>query len=127
MSSQDNRRHPRIDTKQAVWVEGQDVRISAEARNMSKGGMFVVSEGDAPAVGTTLQIKFEDPHEGQVEVQMEVVWRSEHTSTSSLGLRALDTQGRSAFERVVSRYEEQGTARKKTSTPRTPSKPAADE
>ena len=55
MSSQDNRRHPRIDTKQAVWVEGQDVRISAEARNMSKGGMFVVSEGDAPAVGTTLR------------------------------------------------------------------------
>lgn len=123
MSTPDNRRHPRIPTNQAVWVEGQDVRVNAEARNMSKGGMFVVSEGDAPAVGTTLQIKFEDPHEGQVEVQMEVVWRSEHTSTSSLGLRALDTQGRAAFERVVSRYEEQGTARRTSSTPRGSSKP----
>ena len=126
--SEEHRRHPRIPTQQHVWVEGQDVRVSAEARNMSKGGMFVVSEGDAPAIGTTLQIKFEDPHEGHVEVQMEVVWRSEHTSTSSLGLRALDdTQGRSAFERVVSRYEEQGTARKTTSTPRTQTKPPANE
>lgn len=127
MSTQDNRRHPRIDTKQPVWVEGQDVRLNAEARNMSKGGMFVVSEGDAPAVGTTLQIKFEDPHEGQVEVQMEVVWRSEHTTTSSLGLRALDTQGRSAFERVVSRYEEQGAVRKSASTPRSSTKPPTNE
>jgi hypothetical protein len=126
MSPQDKRRHPRIDTKQPVWVEGQDVRITAEARNMSKGGMFVVSEGDAPAIGTTLQIKFEDPLEGKVEVQMEVVWRDEHTSTSSLGLRAIDNRGSAAFERVVSRYEAQGTARK-TAPTRSQSKPPSDE
>ena len=125
--SEDHRRHPRIPTQQPVWVEGQDVRVSAEARNMSKGGMFVVSEGDgeAPAIGTTLQIKFEDPHEGQVEVQMEVVWRNADGAAPGLGLRALGNQGMAAFERVVSRYESSAKVHK--STPRTPSKPTSDE
>jgi hypothetical protein len=127
MSAEDHRRHPRIPTQQAVWVEGQDVRITAQARNMSKGGMFVVSEGAAPAIGTTLQIKFQDPHEGQVEVQMEVVWRDGDTATTKgLGLRAMDSQGMAAFERVVSRYEAEVVPVRK-STPRTPSKPTADE
>jgi c-di-GMP-binding flagellar brake protein YcgR len=104
------RRHPRIETQQHVWVEGQDVRIAAEARNMSQGGMFVVAEGKAPAVGSTLVITFEDPHEGQIAVRMEVVWREEKTLTSSLGLRSVngstvDAKGMSAFERVVSRHE----------------------
>lgn len=125
--SEDNRRHPRIPTQQAVWVEGQDVRTTGQARNMSKGGMFVVSEGAAPAVGTTLQIKFQDPLEGQVEIQMEVVWRDGDTATTKgLGLRAMDSKGMEAFERVVSRYEAEVLAVRK-STPRMPSKPAVDE
>ena len=103
--SESRRRHPRIDTQQQVWVEGQDVRVSAETRNISKGGMFVVAEGQAPAVGTMLQIQFEDPQEGSIDVKMEVVWRDEKTLTSKLGLRALDSHGMAAFERVVSRYE----------------------
>ena len=81
------------------------MRVSAETRNISKGGMFVVAEGQAPAVGTMLQIQFEDPQEGSIDVKMEVVWRDEKTLTSKLGLRALDSHGMAAFERVVSRYE----------------------
>lgn len=109
MSDSDSRRrHPRIDTQQHVWVEGQDVRVSAKTRNISKGGMFVVAEGEAPAIGTMLQIQFEDPQEGTIDVKMEVVWRDEKTLTSKLGLRALDSQGMAAFERVVSRYEASG-------------------
>jgi hypothetical protein len=99
------RRHPRIETQQHVWVEGQDVRVAAEARNMSQGGMFVVAEGKAPELGTTLEVSFDDPHEGKVAVKMEVVWRDEKTLTSSLGLRAVDSKGMTAFERVVSRIE----------------------
>jgi c-di-GMP-binding flagellar brake protein YcgR len=99
------RRHPRIETEQHVWVEGQDVRIAAQARNMSQGGMFVVAEGKAPEIGSTLDVTFEDPHEGKIAVKMEVVWRDEKTLTSSLGLRAVDSKGMSAFERVVSRHE----------------------
>jgi c-di-GMP-binding flagellar brake protein YcgR len=100
------RRHPRIETQQHVWVEGQDVRVSAETRNISKGGMFVVAEGEAPAIGTTLQVQFEDPHEGTINVKMEVVWREEKTITSNLGLRAMDSRGMAAFERVVQRLEQ---------------------
>jgi hypothetical protein len=111
MSEEDQRRrHPRIATQQPVWVEGQDVRVAAEVRNMSKGGMFVVSKEEPPAIGTTLEIKFHDPLEGEVHLRTEVVWREENTVTSKLGLRVLDSHGPDShgmdtFARVVSRYE----------------------
>ena len=104
MSGAEKRRDRRVDTNQAIWVEGQDVRVEAEALNMSKGGMFVVTEGEAPAIGSTLEIKFDDPHEGKIAVKMEVVWRDEKTQTSNLGLRAIQSEGIAAFERVVTRY-----------------------
>jgi two-component sensor histidine kinase len=108
MSDHDSRRrHLRVDTQQTVWVEGQDVRVEAEARNMSKGGMFVVAQAEPPSLGTLLQVKFDDPLEGPVEVKMEVVWREENTLTSRLGLRATDSRGMAAFERVVTRYEDE--------------------
>lgn len=107
MSDQDSRRrHPRVETKQAVWVEGQDLRVEAEARNMSKGGMFVVGKAEPPTVGQLLQIRFDDPHEGKVELKMEVVWRDETTVSSKFGLRAVDAHGSEVFERVVSRLQE---------------------
>ena len=102
--SQEKRRDRRVDTNQVIWVEGQDVRVEAEALNMSKGGMFVVAEGEAPAIGSMLEIKFDDPHEGKIAVKMEVVWRDEKTQSSNLGLRAIQSEGIAAFERVVTRY-----------------------
>jgi hypothetical protein len=112
MSDHDaRRRHARVDTKQPVWVEGQDVLVEAEARNMSKGGMFVVAKAEPPTIGSTLQIKFDDPLEGAVELKMEVVWRDEGTSSSRLGLRVMDAGGSAAFERVVARYEEEQAER----------------
>lgn len=106
MTEQDQRRRfPRIPTQQSVWVEGQDVRVTAQAKNISRGGMFVVSEAAPPEIGTMLQIRFQDPLEGEVEVKMEVVWRDETTVTSKLGLRAVDSAGMEAFERVVGRHE----------------------
>lgn len=79
--------------------------MAAEARNISQGGMFVVAEGKAPSIGSTVEVTFDDPREGKVAVRMEVVWRDEKTVTSSLGLRAVDSSGMEAFERVVSRHE----------------------
>lgn len=108
MSGQDQRRDPRVDTQQSVWVEGQDARIQAEARNMSKTGMFVVSDSTAPALGSMLEIQFEDPSEGKIAVKMEVVWRDDKSENSKLGLRALESEGMAAFERVVSRYLGEG-------------------
>jgi two-component sensor histidine kinase len=102
--SADKRREPRVDTQQSIWVEGQEVRVHAEARNMSKTGMYVVAPNTGAQIGTTLEIKFEDPLEGQIAVKMEVVWRDERTTTSNLGLRAVESAGTAAFERVVARY-----------------------
>jgi hypothetical protein len=123
MSEHDSRRrHQRIETHQQVWVEGQDVRVSAHAKNFSKGGMFVVAEGDAPTIGTVLKVQFEDPHEGTIDVKMEVVWRDEKTLTAKLGLRAVDSRGMEAFERVVTRHEA-GQAVVVTGSSAPPSKP----
>src|SRR5688572_24945052 len=98
MSGEEKRRDRRVDTNQSIWVEGQNVRVEAEALNMSKGGMFVVTEGAAPAVGSTLDIKFDDPLEGKIAVKMEVVWRDEKTANSNLGLRAIQSEGIAAFQ-----------------------------
>jgi c-di-GMP-binding flagellar brake protein YcgR len=117
MSGRDQRRDPRVDTQQSVWVEGQDTRIEAEALNMSKTGMFVVAESGAPAIGTTLEIKFQDPKEGQIAVKMEVVWRDEKTDKPKLGLRALESEGMAAFERVVSRYLVEGAGKSEDKGP----------
>jgi len=105
MSEADKRRHRRVETNQPVWVEGQDVRVAAAALNMSKGGMFVVAKESAPAIGTTLQIKFDDPREGQIEVNMQVVWREAGGAGAKLGLQALDAGSMESLARVVSHYE----------------------
>jgi len=100
MSERDQRRDRRVETKQGVWMEGQD----AKALNMSKSGMFVVAPAGAGQLGSTLEIKFEDPKEGTISLTMEVVWRDEKTGSSNLGLKAIDSVGKAAFERVVTRY-----------------------
>lgn len=104
MSGADKRRDPRVDTQQSVWVEGQEVRVEAEARNMSRTGMFVVTRASLPALGTTFDVNFDDPLEGRVQVTMEVVWRADESLSSKLGLRVADPEGMDAFERVVARY-----------------------
>jgi len=87
-----------------VWVEGQEVRVEAQARNMSRTGMFVVTRDSMPALGSTLDVKFDDRLEGRIEVTMEVVWRADESLGSKLGLRVADPAGMNAFERVVARY-----------------------
>lgn len=103
--SQDQRKDRRVDVNQGIWVEGQEVRVPAEVKNISKGGMFVVApQGMENKIGQTLEINFDDPNEGKISLKMEVVWRDEKTTTSKLGLRALDSIGKAAFDRVVTRY-----------------------
>jgi hypothetical protein len=104
MSGSEQRRDRRVDTQQQVWVEGQEIRVEAEARNISRTGMFVVTRNSLPPPGTTLEVKFDDPHEGQVQVTMEVVWRTDDRDLNAkLGLRVADTRDVQAFERVVAR------------------------
>jgi hypothetical protein len=104
MSGRDLRRDERIATAQRVWVEGQDVRISAEAKNMSKGGMFVVTDQRPESLGSQVEITFDDPLEGRVTLSMEVVWKRDDNEQGQLGLRTMDRDREGAFQRVVDRY-----------------------
>jgi PilZ domain len=103
MSGADKRRDPRVDTQQSVWVEGQEMRVEAEARNMSRSGMFVVTRASLAPPAGTLDITFDDPHEGPVQIKMEVMWRADESVGSRLGLKLAAGSDAEAFERVVSR------------------------
>jgi Tfp pilus assembly protein PilZ len=110
MSGRDQRRDERIETSQRVWVEGQDLRVTAEAKNMSKGGMFVVTDKAPESIGSHVEITFDDPLEGRVTLAMEVVWKREDVSHAQLGLRTVNSADSRAFQRVVERYIENSDA-----------------
>ena len=80
------------------------MRVEAEARNMSRSGMFVVTRASLAPPSGTLDITFDDPHEGQVQITMKVVWRADESVGSRLGLQLAEDGDTEAFERVVSRY-----------------------
>lgn len=104
----EQRRDPRVKAKKPIWLEGQE-NLQAQTKNLSKGGMFILAQGDSPQIGQQLEIKMEDAEEGEVALKMEVVWRSEDSDGSAgLGLRALGSEGREAFERIVSRHIDAG-------------------
>ena len=102
MSTRDNRRDARFDTRQKLWCEGQGA--TAEARNMSRSGMFIVSD-DAKDVGETLTISLKD-EEGEVEVDAEVMWRgATEGDKDGMGLRIVGfKKGQEAFDRFVERH-----------------------
>ena len=57
----------------------------------------------APPSGT-VDVTFNDPHEGPVQITMEVMWRADESAGSRLGLRLAEGTDTDAFERVVARY-----------------------
>jgi hypothetical protein len=107
--SSDKRRDPRFESAQKLWCEGQP-RMAA--RNMSKSGMFIVSE-QPHEVGEQLKVAFEDEG-GTIEVKMEVMWRGDAApgEQTGLGLRIIGfEQGEDAYDRFVKRQlDEQGLA-----------------
>ena len=106
--SNNKRRDPRFESLQKLWCEGQ-ARM-AEARNMSKSGMFIVS--DQPhEVGEQIKVSFEEEG-GKIELKMEVMWRGEAAQgeQTGLGLRIVGfEEGQDAYDRFVKRQlSEQG-------------------
>ena len=100
--SDDKRRDPRFDAKQKLWCEGQGER--AEARNISKSGMFIVAE-QPREVGEQFKVSFED-EEGAIELNMEVVWSGKPSEggQAAMGLRIVGyDRGQDAYERFVER------------------------
>ncbi len=121
----EKRRDARVDTKQDIWIEGQEIRTVAHAGNMSKRGMLVVAPRDSIQVGSTVAVGFDDPQEGGVTVTMQVVWRNERLGKDHIGLEALDSEGLLAFQRVVARYIDRSLP--PPPPPPAPSTPAGDE
>jgi PilZ domain len=100
--SDDKRRDPRFDAKHKLWCEGQGER--AETRNISRSGMFVLSE-QPREVGEQFKVAFEG-EEGAIELNMEVMWRGEsgEGGQAAMGLRIVGfDRGEDAYERFVER------------------------
>jgi hypothetical protein len=100
--SDDKRRDPRFDAKQRLWCEGQGERT--EARNISRSGMFVLSE-QPREVGEQFKVAFEE-EEGAIELNMEVMWcgAASEGGQAAMGLRIVGfDRGKDAYERFVER------------------------
>jgi hypothetical protein len=100
--SGDKRRDPRFASAQKLWCEGQGE--IAEARNMSKSGMFIVTQGPRE-IGEQLKVAFED-EQGTIEVKMEVMWCGQSVAgeQTGLGLRIVGfDKGEDAYEKFVMR------------------------
>jgi hypothetical protein len=106
----EKRREKRFVTKQKVWCEGQEVRLPAESRDISRNGMALVT-GEAAEVGSRLKVSFAVPDGGDVAVDMEVVWREERPEGErvAMGLRVVEfKKGKEAFDRFVARHLNEG-------------------
>ena len=71
-------RAPRVDYVVQVDVGGYNhffTGFSGEVRNVSKGGLFIATEGEPPAVGTRFKVSFVLPPSVPIEGQVEVRWR----------------------------------------------------
>jgi len=103
--SNEQRREKRIETRQRLWCEGQDSPRSAETRDVSQNGMFIVAE-DAPDVGSQLKVTLQD-QDGEVTLNMEVVWRGKKTedNKTGVGMRIVGfDKGRDVYERFIHRH-----------------------
>lgn len=103
--SEDQRRDRRIATRQKLWCEGQDTTTAAETRDVSKSGMFIVSE-DAPEVGSQFKVTLNDA-EGEATLKLEVMWRGQkdEDNKTGIGVRIVGFEkGRDVYEKFISRH-----------------------
>jgi hypothetical protein len=124
--SDDQRRDPRIATRQRLWREGQD--DSVETRDVSRNGMFIVAD-EAPAVGTQLKLTLKDDG-GEVTITTEVMWQGTKTedNKTGVGVRIVGfDKGRDVYERFLSRHLRPSSAPHGSARPtKRPSMPAGD-
>jgi hypothetical protein len=106
LMSDDQRRDPRIPTRQRIWCEGQEAPGAAETRDVSRNGMFIVAD-DAPEVGSQLKVTLKDEGGGEATLNMEVMWRGPKTedNKTGVGMRIVGfDKGRDVYERFISRH-----------------------
>jgi hypothetical protein len=102
------RRDPRFESNKKLWFEGQE---RAEARNMSRSGMFIMAE-QPREVGEQIKVAFEGEEGATVEVNMEVMWcgTPAEGGQAGMGLRIVGfDKGEDVYDRFVrDQLKEQG-------------------
>lgn len=109
--SEEQRRDPRIATRQRIWCEGQDSPADAETRDVSQSGMFIVAER-APDVGSHFNVKFDDGT-GEVSLKLEVMWKGPKNADNKtgMGVRIVGfDKGADVYERFLKRQAGDGAA-----------------
>jgi len=116
----EKRRDPRFKSDQKLWCEGQDAKVEATARDMSRGGMAIVTDKESE-IGSRINVSFTTEDERKVSMNMEVVWqnRKPEGGPVAMGLRIVDFEkGQNAFDRFVQKHlEEPGPGEGSGGTP----------
>src|SRR5262245_49799583 len=102
--SEEQRRDKRIATRQKLWCEGQD--STAETRDVSRNGMFIVSE-DAPEVGSQLKVTINVAEGEAATMNLEVMWRGQKSddNKTGIGVRIVGFEkGRDVYERFITKH-----------------------
>jgi Tfp pilus assembly protein PilZ len=128
--SDEQRRDPRITTRQRLWREGQEestTTAAVETRDVSRNGMFIVAE-DAPEVGSQMKVTLKD-EAGEVTLNMEVMWRGAKTDDNKTGVGVKIVgfdKGRDVYERFISRHLKATSEGGKTKASLRPSMPVRE-
>lgn len=100
--SSNKRRDPRFESNKKLWFEGQGDR--AEARNMSRSGMFIMAE-QPREVGEQIKVAFEGEEGATIEVNMEVMWCGDAAEggQAGMGVRIVGfDKGQDVYDKFVS-------------------------
>ena len=79
----DQRRHPRVPSRQRCWCEGENITIYAQIGNLSEGGLFLRTSAPLPP-GARVRVRL-DAGPGGVEVPASVAWRWDPREDSARG------------------------------------------
>jgi hypothetical protein len=104
---QEQRRDPRIVTRQKIWCEGLENPVAGETRDVSASGMFIVAE-KAPEVGTQFNVFLNDD-EGEVSLRKVVMWKGPKPADNKtgMGVRIVGfDKGADVYERFLTRHGE---------------------
>jgi len=69
----DQRRHPRVPSRQRCWCEGDNITIYAQIGNLSEGGLFLRTSAPLPP-GARVRVRLY-AGAGEVEMPASVAWR----------------------------------------------------
>jgi c-di-GMP-binding flagellar brake protein YcgR len=129
----EKRRDPRFKSDQKLWCEGQEVKAEATARDMSRGGMAIVTD-KASEIGSRINVSFVTEEQTKVSMNMEVVWHNQKPEGGpvAMGLRIVTfDEGQNAFDRFVEQHLEEpgsgpGEASAEAKKEKPQSSPSAD-